>query len=160
MLPQKSIDYRNQALSTWRFKVGMLMKLPSVFWWGISIRSLNEESCEVTIPYSWRTQNPFKSIYFAALNGAGELSTGALCQMYIAGLGSYSMLVTQFRSEFYKKATTKVTFSCSQGRKVHEVLSSLQSGSFSTLELESVGKNTNGEVVARIFVTWSFKKRD
>lgn len=138
----------------------MLIKLPSAIFWGLRIKSLSRESCEVTIPYSWRSQNPFKSIYFAALAGAAELSTGALCQLALAGKGQISMLVVDFRAEYSKKANSKITFYCDQGNELFELIGSLKVGEAAQLTMISTGKNTSGETVARFFVTWSFKKKN
>ncbi|MDR7130802.1 acyl-coenzyme A thioesterase PaaI-like protein [Algoriphagus sp. 4150] len=141
------------------FWFGMLVKLPSAVFWKFRIKELGAEKCEVTIPYSWRTQNPFKSIYFAAMAGAAELSTGALCQLAISGLGKYSMLVVDFRAEYYKKANQKITFSCNQGQELHELLSSLKPNDTGKLTMVSSGKNPQNEEVARFYVTWSFKRK-
>ena len=93
LLSKAGLDYQNKMTNPLIFWFAMLVKLPSAVFWRLKVKKLDPSSCEVTIPYFWRTQNPFKSIYFAALAGAAELSTGALCQLAIAGKGSFSMLV-------------------------------------------------------------------
>lgn len=159
-MEQKSIAYQKYASNVFLFRLGMLRKLPSVVFWGIKIKSLDESRCEVTIPFNWRTQNPFGSIYFAALAGAGELSTGALCQMYLASRSPHSMLVTGFSTEYSKKADSMITFSCSQGKALEALLDSLEkSGDSATIELISEGKNEKGILVCRSAITWSFKRK-
>ncbi len=120
---------------------------------------LDREKCLVSITYFWRSQNPFKSIYFAALAGAAELSTGALCQLALAGKGAFSMLVVNFRAEFSKKANTKTTFTCEQGAEVFDLVASLNPGESKQITMVSYGKNTSGEDVAQFFITWSFKRK-
>lgn len=137
----------------------MLFKLPSAIFWRLKMKSLNSEKCEVTIPYSWRSQNPFKSIYFAALAGAAELSTGALCQVALAGKGSFSMLVVDFRAEYSKKASEKITFICDQGSELEGLINAMQVGENAQLLLLSTGYNLSGEQVAKFFITWSFKRK-
>ena len=137
----------------------MLAKLPSAVFWQFRIKELDAEKCLVTIPYMWRTQNPFKSIYFAAMAGAAELSTGALCQLAISGLGKYSMLVVDFRAEYFKKANQKITFTCTQGRELFTLLESLQPTDTGKLTMISSGKNQQGDEVAKFYVTWSFKRK-
>jgi hypothetical protein len=160
MLPPKSLEYQKKVLNPWLFKIGLGIKLPSVVWWGISIKSLGADKCEVVLPFNWRSQNPFNSIYFSALAGAAELSTGALCQMYIVGLGDFSMLVTGFRAEFYKKANTTTTFTCDQGMALFTLLSSMEKpGDTGELEMIATGTNTADEIVAKAFVKWSFKRK-
>lgn len=137
----------------------MLFKLPSAIFWRLKMKSLNSEKCEVTIPYFWRSQNPFKSIYFAALAGAAELSTGALCQVALAGKGSFSMLVVDFRAEYSKKASEKITFICDQGSELEGLINAMQVGENAQLLLLSTGYNLSGEQVAKFFITWSFKRK-
>ena len=156
----ESISYRQKVLNPFWFKLGMLYKLPSVFFWGIRIIKLDENECELSIPFSWRTQNPFKSIYFAALAGAAELSTGALCQLHLAGRTPHSMLVVDFKIKYIKKANTKVRFSCTQGLILQSILDGLKaSGESETITLKSDGRNDVGELVCKAEITWSFKKK-
>jgi hypothetical protein len=137
----------------------MLFKLPSAIFWRLKIKKLDKSSCEVSIPYFWRSQNPFKSIYFAALAGAAELSTGALCQLSMAGKGKVSMLVVDFRAEYHKKADQLITFSCNQGQELEAIIDQLQPGESNKLTMISTGINKEGEMVARFYVTWSIKKK-
>ena len=158
-LNSDALSYQKKMSNPLYFWFGMLVRLPSAVFWKIRIKELGAEKCIVTIPYSWRTQNPFKSIYFAAMAGAAELSTGALCQLAISGLGKYSMLVVDFRAEYFKKANQKITFSCLQGTELFEMLESLKPNDTGKLMMISSGKNPQGEEVARFFVTWSFKRK-
>ncbi|MFD2035349.1 DUF4442 domain-containing protein [Belliella marina] len=152
-------DYSKKMNNPIVFWWAMLFKLPSAVFWRLKIKKLDNESCEVTIPYFWRSQNPFKSIYFAALAGAAELSTGALCQLSMAGKGKYSMLVVDFKAEFHKKANQKTTFICDQGAELERIIDQLQPGESDKLTMVSTGFNPQGEIVARFFVTWSFKRK-
>ncbi|GMQ27420.1 PaaI family thioesterase [Algoriphagus confluentis] len=153
-------DYRKKMLNPAVFRMAMLAKLPSAVFWGFKMLSLDREQCRVSIPFRWSTQNPFKSIYFAALAGAAELSTGALCQLALAGRGSFSMLVVDFRAEYFKKANTKISFSCEQGAELFELIESLNPGDTAQLTMISTGKNTSDEIVAKFYVTWSFKRKN
>jgi hypothetical protein len=157
---KESLAYAKNVLSPLKFSLGMLSRLPSVVFWGVRVQELDGHTCKVTIPYGWRTQNPFRSIYFAALGGAAELSTGALCQMHLAGRPAHSMLVTEFRMEYTKKAVGMVTFSCRQGEELERLLDGLSvAGSTGTLTMESAGTDQAGETVARAFITWSFRRK-
>jgi acyl-coenzyme A thioesterase PaaI-like protein len=158
-LKPAALAYQKKMSNPLYFWFGMLVKLPSAVFWKFRIRDLNAEKCVVTIPYIWRTQNPFNSIYFAALAGAAELSTGALCQLAISGLGKYSMLVVDFRAEYFKKANQKITFTCEQGKELFSLVESLQPNDSGKLTMISSGKNPQDEEVARFYVTWSFKRK-
>jgi hypothetical protein len=153
---KKHIDRMSNPFIFWW---AMLFKLPSAVFWRLKIKHLSLEKCVVTIPYFWRSQNPFKSIYFAAMAGAAELSTGALCQVGMAGKGSFSMLVVDFRAEYHKKANQKITFTCNQGRELENLVDELKPGESNTITMISTGTNPEGEMVARFLVTWSIKKR-
>lgn len=158
-LKPDALAYQKKMSNPLYFWFGMLVKLPSAVFWKFRIEELRAEKCVVTIPYSWRTQNPFKSIYFAAMAGAAELSTGALCQLAISGQGKYSMLVVDFRAEYFKKANQKITFACEQGKELFGLIDSLKPNDTGKLTMISSGKNPQGEEVARFYVTWSFKRK-
>ncbi|MDX5479135.1 PaaI family thioesterase [Fontibacter flavus] len=158
MNPQAK-QYLKRMTNPFIFWWAMFFKLPSAIFWKLKIKSLSLEKCEVTIPFFWRSQNPFKSIYFAAMAGAAELSTGALCQLSMAGKGKFSMLVVDFKAEYHKKANQKITFTCNQGKELNELIDKLQPNDTGTLTMVSTGTSPQGEVVARFFVTWSFKRK-
>jgi hypothetical protein len=151
--------YQSRMKNSFIFWWAMLFNLPSAIFWRLKIKNLTEENCEVSIPYFWRSQNPFKSIYFAALAGAAELSTGALCQLAMSGKGKFSMLVVDFRAEYNKKANQKIVFSCNQGKELNNLIDGLKPGETAKLTMISTGTNPQDEVVARFFVTWSFKRK-
>jgi hypothetical protein len=158
-LSSEALAYQRKMNNPIVFWFAMMAKLPSAIFWGLRIKTLTSARCEVTIPYQWRTQNPFKSIYFAALAGAAELSTGALGQLALAGRGAFSMLVVDFRAEYSKKANSEITFLCDQGAELFALIESLKVGEAGQLTMVSTGTNPSGEVVARFFVTWSFKRK-
>lgn len=158
-LSKAALSYQKRMTNPFIFWFAMLIKLPTAVFWRLKVKKLDQHSCEVTIPYFWRSQNPFKSIYFAALAGAAELSTGALCQLALAGKGGFSMLVIDFRAEYSKKANSKITFTCDQGQALFELIEPMKAGDTSQLTMISTGKNTSGEIVAKFYVTWSFKRK-
>ena len=145
-----------------RFKLFFyfLAKLPSAVWWGLRVKSCTHLRCEVVIPYNWRTKNPFRSIYFAALAGAGELSTGLLCIIALQNRKDISMLVVSQEATFVKKADGFITFTCNEGQAIIDLIQrTLDSGEAQTITMTSVGRNTKGEEVCRVNIKWSFKKR-
>ena len=138
-----------------------LTKLPSLLFWGIRIKSFTEKSCVIRTKYNYRNTNPFKSMYFSALCGSGELSTGLLVMAHSTSSGKWSMLVTSFQSNFYKKAVGQIEFTCDQGDvlvgKMEEIRNSEHKTG--TIILSSVAKNEAGEIVAEFHVTWSLKAK-
>jgi len=160
VLSPAAITYQKRMKNPLIFWFAMLFKLPTAVFWRLKMVHLDSQKCHVSIPYFWRSQNPFKSIYFAALAGAAELSTGALCQLALAGKGSFSMLVVDFRAEYSKKANTKILFTCEQGPELFSLIDTLKPGETNQLTMLSIGKNKAGEEVARFFITWSFKRKN
>lgn len=142
------------------FRLAMLIKLPSVFFWGIRLDEITHEKCIVSIPYRWTTQNPFKSIYFSALAGAAELSTGLLILDILGERKDVSMLVVSSKLEFFIKAKEKIVFICEEGEEISKVIRLLKSsGDTGSYSMTANGFNSNKELVARMVLEWSFKKR-
>jgi hypothetical protein len=143
------------------FRWFLLSKIPSAFFSGIRVRSLDENKSEVTVPFKWFSQNPFKSTYFACLAMAAELSTGLLAMMNVHEKGpAISMLVIGLEASYFKKATGITNFICEDGIAINDIVASaISSGESKTIKCKSVGKNSDGEIVAEFYITWSFKAR-
>lgn len=143
-----------------KFRWFLLTKLPSVLFWGVKVNRLDQSYCELSLPYRWSTKNPFRSIYFAALSGTAELASGILCMLHLTGTGSFSMLVTGFEANFYKKATGTTRFICKDGDKLRAMLNTLKEpGQTATFIMEVVGLNAEGNSIGAFKLTWSFKKK-
>ena len=142
-----------------KFRMFLFSKLPSAFFAGVRIKDIDEKKCEVTVPYKWFSQNPFRSTYFACLSMAAEMSTGALSMAHVyKRKPAVSMLVVKVESEYFKKATGRTTFVCEDGEKIEKAIEeSIATSEARTVRARSVGKNKEGDVVAEFFITWSFK---
>ena len=152
------LSFMRNLNTPWKLRLYFLRRLPSCWYWGVRIREVTPSRCQVTIPYGWRTQNPFRSIYFAALAGAAELSTGALALLALHGRGRISMLVTALEGKFIKKANTLTTFTCEEGATIQEaVQAAIDTGEGQTARILTIGRNHAGEEVCRFWLTWSFK---
>ncbi len=136
-------------------------KLPTLYWWGVRVEEASLERFAVSIPFRWRTQNPFRSIYFAALAGTAELSTGLPTLLAIAESGkSVSMLVTGMEAEFVKKADRRTTFVCEEGEAIRAAVGqAVSSGEGVRVRVQTIGYKPDGEVVARFWLTWSLRVR-
>jgi len=142
-----------------KFRMFLLLKLPSAFFAGVRVRDIDERHCVVTVPYKWFSQNPFKSTYFACLSMAAEMSTGALAMAHLyKRKPAVSMLVVKVESEYFKKATWRTTFLCEDGETMlNAIEESTATGEGRTVRAKSIGKNADGETVAEFHITWSFK---
>ena len=158
-LTEAGKKYVSDLLSPIKFRLGMLRKLPSLVFWGVKMVHLDSHSCKVLIPYSWRSQNPFRSIYFAALAGAGELSTGLLLDTMLKGRGRWSMLVIGFEAEFFKKATGTIVFECADGKKIQRAIQLAESGEPQIIETITAGKLSDGNIATQFKIIWSIKKK-
>jgi len=136
-------------------------KIPSAFWSGVRVKSISDTLCEVTVKHRWFNQNPFHSMYFAVQAMAAELSTGALVLMHIQKSGTnLSMLVAQNKSVFTKKATGRITFTCSQGDAIKSTLQkAIETKEGQTIWLTSIGVNEKWEQVAEMQFEWTLKLR-
>jgi hypothetical protein len=144
-----------------KFRLFLLTKLPSAFFAGVRVREADEKRCVVTVPFKWYTQNPFRSTYFACLSMAAEMSTGALAMAHLYKRNPpVSMLVVKVESEYFKKATKRTSFVCEDGPLFQEAIEeSINTGEPRIVRAKSTGRNSEGEVVAEFYVTWSFKTK-
>jgi hypothetical protein len=143
------------------FRGFMLAKLPLALFAGLRVRELDAGRCVVTVPYGWRTTNPFRSTYFAALSMAAELSTGALAMMATELAGQpVALLIVNLEASFEKKAQALTAFTCEEGAKAFAaVAETVRNGEPATARMETVGRSPDGTIVARFAFTWSFKRR-
>lgn len=143
----------------WKMRLYFLQKLPSLAFWSVKVKHCDAQQAQVTIPFRWRTQNPFRSTYFAALCGAAEFSTGLLALLAI-GDQRVSMLIVNLEAEFIKKAVGLTTFTCKEGKDMQAIVQqALATKEPQKIKVTSVGTNADGEVVAKMTFTWSFKAK-
>ncbi|MFB9865195.1 PaaI family thioesterase [Rufibacter immobilis] len=144
-----------------KLKLFLFKNLPMAYLAGVRIKSLTEQEAQVTIEYGYLTKNPFKSIYFACLSMAAEMASGVLSMMYLyKAQPSVSMLVVSLEAEFTKKAVGTVTFTCADGAAIAQaVRQTQQTGQGTSVQALSIGRDEQGEEVARFRITWSFKAR-
>ncbi len=115
-------EFQKLIHSRWRFRAYLFMNIPSAFRSGLDIESIDAERAAISIPFKRFTKNPFRSIYFACLAMAAEMSTGILAMGFIYKQQKVSMLVTGLEARFIKKATGKVVFTCSDGQSIKNTI--------------------------------------
>jgi hypothetical protein len=142
-----------------KFRMFLFSKLPSAFFSGVRVKTIDETKAIVTVPYKWFSQNPFKSTYFACLAMAAEMSTGLLAMMNTYKSDpAISMLVTGLGATYFKKATGITEFTCKEGLSINAIIEeAILTGEGKSITIKSTGKNDRGELVAEFFITWSFK---
>jgi hypothetical protein len=137
----------------------MFFKLPLGWWSGMRVISLTDTTAIVKITHKWINQNPFKSMFWAAQGMAAEMSTGVLVMQEIErSKRKVSMLVTHQESDFFKKATGTILFTCTGGIQVREAIEkSVKTGEGQVITLISEGVNEDGVVVSIFQFQWSLK---
>lgn len=137
----------------------LFAKLPSAYWSGVRVFAIDNEACLVRVRHKWFNQNPFKSMYFAIQTMAGELSTGALVMLHIQKTGKkISMLVVSNNATYTKKATGKITFTCTDGLKVvNAIEQAILTGEGQKFWMQSVGIDEVGEQVSEMNFEWTIK---
>jgi Domain of unknown function (DUF4442) len=144
-----------------KFRMFLFSKLPSAYFAGVRVKSFDEQKAEITVPYKWFSQNPFRSTYFACLAMAAEMSTGLLAMLNTYNSKpAVSMLVIGLEASYFKKATGITTFTCEDGDAINAVVrDAVITGEARSIKAKSTGRNDNGEIVAEFFITWSFKAK-
>ena len=69
-----------------------------------------------------------------------------------------SMLVLNTKATFSKKATGKITFTCTQGATVKQAIANaIDSGEGQTIWLQSTGRDSQGAIVSIMDFEWTLK---
>lgn len=160
-LPAGAEQARRRMLRPGAFRAYLWLKLPLAACAGLKLQELGEERCVVRLPGGWRTQNPFRSTYFAAQAMAAEMSTGAPAMILLQGApASISMLVRGLSASFTKKATGPTLFTFEDLAGMRAVIERAAAGDAGQeYTARSVGRLLDGTVVAEFDVQWSFRRR-
>lgn len=139
----------------------MLTSLPAALFAGVRVEKLDEASSTISIRYSWFSKNPFKSIYFACLAMAAEMSSGILALVHtIDKQPTVSMLVFNMQASFNKKAVGKINFVCNDGNLIKQsVEKAIATSEGVTCETVSKGYDADGNCVAEFRIVWTFKQK-
>ena len=158
----KALQFVNGANSTFKFKTLMFFQIPLIWFSGIRVNLFNRNKCVIKLPFTRRTKNPFQSVYFAAQCMAAELSTGLLMMAETLETGKKcSMLVTDMKANFIKKANMDIYFTCDpQSIIVDAINLSLQTKEPVKIKLLSEGKMMDGALVANFEFEWSLKIKE
>ncbi len=137
----------------------LFIKLPSAYWSGVRVSSINTQQCVVNVKHKWFNQNPFKSMYFAVQAMAAELSTGALVMLHVQNSGKrISMLVANNNGTYTKKATGKILFTCNEGDKVKEAIErAIETSEGQKFWMKSIGVDEQGDQVSEMNFEWTIK---
>jgi len=160
-LNARSEAVRRRLLRPWNFRLYLWARLPLAACAGLSLRRLDDAGCTVALPGGWRTQNPFRSMYFAAQSMAAEMSTGAPAMMLAEGASaSVSMLVREVRGVFTRRIQGEAEFTFEDLAGMREAVDrAVATGESESFVARSVGRNRDGGAASEFEITWSFKRR-
>ena len=157
---EQSVMIKKLQSGFW-FRLFLLKSLPAAFFSGIRLDSVSKESSVVSIRFSWFSQNPFRSIYFACLGMAAEMSSGILSLIHTQHLKpGVSMLVFSMKADFHKKAVGKIRFECNDGALIKNTIEdAIKTKTGQTCVTHSKGFDDAENCVAEFYITWTFKQK-
>ena len=157
----KAERLRRQVLSRMPMTLWMWKTLPLAAFAGLRVVRLDEAACSVRLPGGWRTQNPFRSTYFAAQAMAAEMSTGAPALVLLADApASVAMRVVSLRATYSKKIVGPSVFSFEDVEGMRAAVEKAASSDEPELFVaRPVGRDDSGAVAAEMEIAWSFKRR-
>ena len=139
----------------------MLFKLPAAYLCGVRLKAIDQNRARVVVRHRWINQNPFRSMFWAVQGMAAELACGMLVMQAVRNQNqSISMLLVGTQAKFTKKATGRIEFLCEDGLVAQNgVEQCLQQSQGAVFELNVVGKDQQGAIVAEFSFNWSVKAR-
>ncbi|MFN8095030.1 MAG: DUF4442 domain-containing protein [Vicinamibacteria bacterium] len=152
---------RRRILSRLPVAAWLWKTLPLAAFAGLRVVRLDEAACAVRVPGGWRTQNPFRSTYFAAQAMAAEMSTGAPALVLLRDApASVAMLVVGLRARYSKKLVGPGVFTCEDVPGLRAAIERAAAADEpQAFTARSTGRDAAGEVVAEFEIDWSFKRR-
>lgn len=136
-----------------------LFNVPSAFIAGVKLDHLSGDRCVTSVSYKFLNKNPFRSIYFAVISMAAELSTGCLVMVATEGFEKkIGFIVVDLKASFHSKAKGKVEFICEDGQILSEAVQKcLETGKQTEVKLKTIGKMKDGSVGSEFYFTWTLK---
>ena len=152
-------EFKWRVFIPFSFSLYLFFNIPSAYFSGVRLIALTNNECWVTIRKKWFNRNPFKSIYFASLAMAAEMSTGVLVMAHsFRRSPKISMLVTDVDATYMKKSVGKILFKCGDGVHVVDAINrATKYGKTVKLQIHAFGYNKAEEMVASFTITWSLK---
>ena len=145
-----------------KFRLFSLVSMPAARFAGLRIDRLDENSCVTSIPGGWRSQNPFKTMYWAVQGMGAELATGAApFTMSRAMTNKLRMFVVGTEATFTKRAKGRISFTCEDVNAAREAIeSSSSTGESVECEMKSIGTDSSGDIVSEWIFKWNFLVMD
>ncbi|MEE3269739.1 MAG: DUF4442 domain-containing protein [Candidatus Thermoplasmatota archaeon] len=145
-----------------KFRLFSLVSMPAARFAGLRMDNLDDTSCVTSIPGGWRSQNPFKTMYWAVQGMGAELATGAApFAMSRAMPEKLRMFVVGTEATFIKRAKGRISFTCEDVRAAREAIElSASSGESVECDMRSFGTDSSGDIVSEWVFKWNFLVMD
>jgi len=162
MIDEARLQRELKGMLGWmRFRAFTWASMPSAAFVGLRVEQADMTKCVTSIPGGWRSQNPFKTMYWAAQGMAAELATGvhpfAISRSCEGGL---RMFVVGTEAKFVKRAKGKIRFTCEDVSKARSAIEeALSTGEGVDLEMNVVGQDSTGDVVSNWVFKWNFRAK-
>jgi hypothetical protein len=156
---KNSSAFRKKAVSV-SMRLFLFQKLPLAFLAGVRIKAFDTEGITTSLRFRWINQNPFRSMYFAAMHMAAELATGLLLFQYMNKETRFSMLLINTQASFTQKAVGNISFQCFEGKNAEAFIQKmLDSEEGDIIHLPVKAYNEKDEEIATFQYSWSCKKK-
>ena len=141
-----------------KFRLFSLVSMPTARFAGLRMDHLDDSSCVTSIPGGWRSQNPFKTMYWAVQGMGAELATGAApFAMSRAMREKLRMFVVGTDATFTKRAKGRISFTCEDVFAAREAIElSASTGESVECDMKSVGTDSSGDIVSEWIFKWNF----
>ena len=163
MIDEARLQRELKGLSGWaRFRAFTILSMPAGAFVGLRLVRADADVCVTSIPGGWRSQNPFKTMYWAAQGMAAELATGAVpFAISRSTKRGIRMFVVGTEATFVKRAKGKVVFTCEDIAAARVAIEeTLATGEKIDLDMRAVGRDSDGDIVSEWVFKWNFRARE
>ena len=145
-----------------KFGIFTALSMPAAWFSGLRMDEIDDQVCVTSLPGGWRTQNPFKTMYWAVQGMGAELATGAAPFAISRSMDErLRMFVVGTEAKFIKRAKGRITFTCNDVPKARLAIEdSFETGKATEVDLISQGKDSSGDVVSEWVFRWNLLVMD
>lgn len=137
-----------------------LTKVPLLFMCAPRIVRLDDDVCEVLIPFRKIVKNHVGSMYFGAMAIGADTCVGMHAVNKIAqSKKNIGFIFKDFKSQFLKRAEGDTLFVCEEGKAVQELIDEVLRTGERAHKLITARAMVRGEVVAEFELTLSLKAK-
>ncbi len=145
---------------TWLMRGFGLTKVPLLFMCAPRIVRLDDDVCEVLIPFRKIVKNHVGSMYFGAMAIGADTCVGMHAVNKIAqSKKNIGFIFKDFKSQFLKRAEGDTLFVCEEGKAVQELIDEVLRTGERAHKLITARAMVRGEVVAEFELTLSLKAK-